>query len=90
MIRYITVGLRDNHIEGYGCIADIAKRINMIEAYVINAIRSECLVGHGDSACWALCVPRKAIKDGQTLQCRQHNDRRGHVLRRCCEHCPCI
>jgi hypothetical protein len=61
MIRYITVNLRDNHIEGYECIADIAKKINMSEAYVINAIRSECLVGHGDNACWVLRIPRESI-----------------------------
>ena len=57
MIRYITVNLKDNLIEGYECIADIAKRINMSEAYVINAIRSECLVGNGDNACWV--APRE-------------------------------
>jgi hypothetical protein len=61
MIRYITVNLKDNHIEGYKCIADIAKKINMSEAYVINAIRSECLVGHGDNACWVLRIPRESI-----------------------------
>jgi hypothetical protein len=64
MIRYITVSLRDDHIEGFGCIDDIARRINMSGAYVTNAIRSECLVGHGDNACWVLCVPGKTIKDG--------------------------